>query len=378
MIKNANGRNYPHITAAIAFLLILLFTQGLALASQENLVYTAISNSDFGSCFSVSDDLFIIRGSDRESQSDWLSLINVDGESKWQYSSQEGTLFRHMFLLNQTAYISIGQWGVHPYDQETELVPVDLSGEATSPISLPNWIGSAYPIVMEKGVLFSGVYERDEKHYLKLAMYDKEFKLLWETSTTKKLFPANLILKCISMDDGFVVCGSNHTNQTSSLAKFDLNGKLSWSKTYKLKAEAKDLALWGDHFIVLGDRINAIKEHGSEFLFALDSKGKILWERKLTEDDGSITLNEIVACSDGYLLTGSRGCNPLALTLDDQCQTLDIVDFPYVIDFMSKFIFADDNKLFLFGLNVNDAGTTDGIICYEMFEKNTSWLEKIM
>lgn len=357
----------------LCMVLSLWMMESVGCASQEDPVYVQSTNNHFKSFMFAENEQFYVVGENRETNLDWLALVNSNGTIQWKLTSDSDSFFKHPFQMDSKVYLTVVKYGIHPNDQPRRISPVNVSGEMEAVIQLPNEVGSLSPLVTAQGVLFYGVIDGDQTHPFHLVMYDTDFSFLWEAKVSKKTLPIDSCLNGFRTESGFLFLGKNAKNKTAHLIQYDFDGNLLWTKTYKINADAKKMSLWGDYVIVLADRLNAKKEHGSEYLFCLNTNGKVVWEKKLTEADSNITLDDIITLPNGYVLQGSREYGnrqpeALLLILDGECAPVKVIDVPYIKVMMSQVRHTGDGKLYLFGLNSNSDGNTDGIIVYSIID----------
>jgi hypothetical protein len=232
-------------------------------------------------------------------------------------------LYRYALTLDDAVYVCQAIPGLSPTEQPTRLIPLLPTGETGEVIMLPNWVGGAASIETDSGVLFYGVDISDPTRYFRLAAYDPQWNLLWESALPEAAMPAKRLYDCLPTADGYILMGIGANFEDVALMGVDGAGQKLWAHAYPIHALPNHAALMGDKVLLCANRLNALGEMGAAWLFFLDPQGGIVSESLLVGEEEGVQFQEMQPLADGYLLAGQRNdtgaqSELLLLTLDAQ------------------------------------------------------------
>ena len=156
----------------------------------------------------------------------------------------------------------------------------------------------------------------------KIAMYDKEFNLVWE-NTYKNMYDSTFY-SVLKVDDGYIAVGSliskmaqiDNDTRDALIVKFDFNGKEIWSKTYHVLSDTEFYKIiddGDDNVVVVGQSIYENMEMGSHItgggiIVRYDKDGNVLAHNNYGGNKSG-SFNDIIKTDDGYIVCGKDATN---------------------------------------------------------------------
>ena len=156
----------------------------------------------------------------------------------------------------------------------------------------------------------------------KIAMYDKDFKLVWE-NTFKNSYDSSFY-GVLKVDDGYVAVGNLVSKESqidvnvrdALIVKFDFNGKEIWHQTYHVLSNTEFYKVIDDgdgNLVVIGQSIYENMEVGSHItgggiIVRYDKDGNLLAHNNYGGNKSG-SFNDIIKVDDGYIVCGKDATN---------------------------------------------------------------------
>ncbi len=117
----------------------------------------------------------------------------------------------------------------------------------------------------------------------------------------------------IAIKDGYLAVGTTDSfglnRNDVYVIKTDKNGKKLWQKTYGGNRDDEGYAVTQSPdggYVIVGRTESFSRRNGFDlYLFKIDSKGKLIWERTYGEESDDVGY-DITATEDGYLIVGDK------------------------------------------------------------------------
>ena len=156
----------------------------------------------------------------------------------------------------------------------------------------------------------------------KIAKYDKDMKLVWETTYNNKY--DSTFYSVLEVSDGYIAVGSLVSKyeqieinvRDGLIVKFDLSGKVIWHKTYHVLSDTEFYKIiddGDDNYVVIGQSIYENMEMGSHItgggiIVRYDKDGNLLAHNNYGGNKSG-SFNDIIKVNDGYIVCGKDATN---------------------------------------------------------------------
>lgn len=293
----------------------------------------------------------------------WLLKLDQDRDIEWQYGYGKGgsQIARSIGITRDKGYIITGT------DESTSsifVLKLDSSGQIEwqklikHPFDYSN--GFSIQQTKDKGYILSGTVDSITSQTSKIVIVklNTDGDIVWQKLYGPSAYAEAALVREISK--GYVLTGSVPNGGSDIwVLTLDKNGEIVWQKLYG-RPGSSELAVHvrprGKNFIIIGkDGAN------SNFLFRLNPKGKIVWQREFqTGTFGLVSLDR--SKDGGYILAGSENSDLRLYKTDKSSRISSNCPYPLTSDFVSTDTTIDPENVALDSTDGDFvSGTTDAI-----------------